>query len=139
MVGRFDWENTGEQDDGSRRYTVWDHDNETISEVKERPMEEPSEGGGGGCSICLIGLIPTILLFLPFMLINNQKILFSIIDFHQHKTSPILNKLHFKCNFSTSCSKYSKNSIKKYGAMKGGMKTFRRLLRCNSSNKNKKH
>lgn len=89
-----------------------------------------------GC--CTIGLIPTILLFLSFITIYpNQKALLSIIDFHNKKTSPILNKLNFKCGFTPSCSEYSKIAIMKYGAIKGGFKSIWRIVRCNSFNKNK--
>jgi len=89
-----------------------------------------------GC--CTLGLIPTALLFLPFMTVYpNQKVLLSIIDLHNKKSSPILNKLNFKCRFTPTCSEYSRIAIQKYGVFKGGAKSLWRIARCNSFNKNK--
>jgi len=90
----------------------------------------------GGC--CALGLIPTLILFLPFMFVYpNKNILLSIINFHKKRTSPMLNKLHFNCQFTPSCSEYSRIVIKKYGVVKGGFKSIYRLMRCNPFNKNK--
>jgi len=35
------------------------------------------------------------------------------------------------CRFKPSCSMYGKEAIKKYGLVKGGIKTAWRVLRCN--------
>lgn len=93
--------------------------------------------GGNGC--CAIGLIPTSLIFLPFMLLyHNKDALLSIIDFHGRKTSPVLNRLHFRCRFTPSCSEYSRESIEKLGVVKGGLISLWRILKCNPFNKNLK-
>jgi len=39
------------------------------------------------------------------------------------------------CRFRPTCSNYAIQSIKKYGIIKGGIKTIWRLLRCNPWNK----
>jgi len=35
------------------------------------------------------------------------------------------------CKFKPTCSEYGQQAIKKYGLMKGGVKTSWRILRCN--------
>lgn len=35
------------------------------------------------------------------------------------------------CRFSPSCSVYAMSAISKYGALKGGFLTLKRLVRCN--------
>ena len=89
-----------------------------------------------GC--CTVGLLPAIILFIPFMLIYpNKNILYSLINFHRRKASPILNRKGIQCEFTPSCSEYSRLSIKKYGALKGGFKSLYRIARCNPFNNNK--
>lgn len=34
------------------------------------------------------------------------------------------------CKFHPSCSVYTRESLKKYGFLKGSVKSFRRILRC---------
>jgi putative membrane protein insertion efficiency factor len=34
------------------------------------------------------------------------------------------------CRFHPSCSQYALDAIEKYGILKGGFKTFMRILRC---------
>lgn len=40
------------------------------------------------------------------------------------------------CVFIPSCSEYSKEAIKKYGVLRGGMKSARRILRCHPWQRN---
>lgn len=35
------------------------------------------------------------------------------------------------CKFHPTCSEYGYDAIEKYGAIKGGLKAFWRILRCN--------
>ena len=35
------------------------------------------------------------------------------------------------CRFRPTCSEYSYDAIKKYGVIKGGLKSIWRILRCN--------
>ena len=39
------------------------------------------------------------------------------------------------CKFYPSCSEYGYQAIKKYGVIKGGVKTLYRIVRCNPWNK----
>ncbi len=39
------------------------------------------------------------------------------------------------CRFTPSCSEYGSEAIKRYGVIKGGIKTAWRILRCNPFNK----
>ena len=36
-----------------------------------------------------------------------------------------------RCRFYPTCSEYTKQAIEKYGAFKGCIKGFKRILRCN--------
>ena len=55
-----------------------------------------------------------------------------IIKFYQKYISPLSGK---HCRFYPTCSEYSILSLKKYGALKGGIKSIYRILRCNPFNK----
>lgn len=61
-----------------------------------------------------------------------KKILIRFIDFYQKRISPLKPRT---CRFYPTCSEYSKDAIKKYGAIKGGYKSVKRILRCNPFNK----
>lgn len=50
------------------------------------------------------------------------------IKVYQKFISPILGK---NCRFYPSCSEYSYQAVKRYGAIKGLMLGFWRVLRCN--------
>lgn len=51
-----------------------------------------------------------------------------LIKFYQGALSPLLSP---SCRFTPSCSEYGKQAIEKYGALKGGWLTLKRLARCN--------
>ena len=40
----------------------------------------------------------------------------------------------FKCRYEPSCSHYAEEAIKKYGAVKGSVMSFKRVLRCRPGN-----
>ena len=42
---------------------------------------------------------------------------------------------HSRCKFIPTCSNYGIEAIGKYGCIKGGFLTFKRILRCNPFNK----
>ena len=68
---------------------------------------------------------------------NNFLVKFSIVlikELHQKRISPKLNKLGQKCRFYPSCSNYGIIALRKYGFIKGWLKTINRILRCNVSN-----
>ena len=43
---------------------------------------------------------------------------------------------HSKCRFVPSCSNYGIEAISRYGSIKGGLMTIKRIIRCNPFNKN---
>ena len=47
----------------------------------------------------------------------------------------ITTKTRASCRFYPTCSAYAYEAITKYGALKGGWLTLKRLLRCNPFNK----
>ncbi len=57
-----------------------------------------------------------------------KRILMAIIRFYQKQISPFLGK---NCRFSPTCSQYALQAIQKYGALRGGWLTLKRILRCN--------
>lgn len=56
-----------------------------------------------------------------------KKMLSVIIKAYKYLISPLLPN---SCRFTPSCSEYSAEAIEKYGAVKGGYLTIRRILRC---------
>ena len=61
-----------------------------------------------------------------------KKILLCVIIFYQKYISPMKNT---KCPYVPSCSAYGYEAISKYGAVKGGLLTVWRILRCNPFSK----
>ena len=57
-----------------------------------------------------------------------KKVFLSLIRFYQRHISPCTPP---SCRFLPTCSNYAKEAIEKYGALKGGWLTLKRLLRCN--------
>ena len=62
-----------------------------------------------------------------------KKILICLIKFYQKHISGWLGVK--KCKFYPTCSEYTKQAIEKYGAFKGCLKGFWRILRCNPFSK----
>lgn len=61
-----------------------------------------------------------------------KKFLIILIVFYQKHISPMLGK---NCKFEPTCSEYTKQAIDKYGVIKGSIKGFFRILRCNPFSK----
>ena len=103
---------------------------EDNKEYDDEDYEDNTKNSGClGC--CATGLIPTLILFLPFITIfPSKKILLALMNFHQKVTSPKLNKLNMKCRYEPSCSEYGKLAILKHGAIKGGWMSIIRLSHC---------
>ena len=59
-----------------------------------------------------------------------------IVEVHQKKISPKLNKAGSKCRFYPTCSNYGLLALEKYGFFKGWFKTVSRIWRCKPTNKN---
>lgn len=74
-------------------------------------------------------------MFLPYSRKNDyikQPFLISFIRFYQVVISPYLGN---RCRFYPSCSNYAIQSIEKYGLLKGGFLSFRRIFRCHPFHK----
>ena len=61
-----------------------------------------------------------------------KNILIKLIIFYQKAISPWQRS---RCKFEPTCSEYTKQAIEKYGAIKGTIKGFKRILRCNPFSK----
>lgn len=51
-----------------------------------------------------------------------------LIRIYQVTLSPFIGK---NCRYTPTCSNYGIEAIRKYGAIKGGWLTFKRILSCN--------
>ncbi len=58
-------------------------------------------------------------------------LLIAIVKLYKYLISPILPG---SCRFVPSCSEYSIEALKKYGALKGAYLSVRRVARCNPFN-----
>ena len=56
-----------------------------------------------------------------------KTILLALIRFYRRCISPYTPAC---CRFTPTCSTYAVEAIEKYGALKGGYLTLRRLLKC---------
>ena len=64
-----------------------------------------------------------------------KKILIWLIKQYQNHISKWLTSKNINCKFYPTCSEYTKQAIKKYGAGKGTILGIRRILRCNPFSK----
>ena len=56
-----------------------------------------------------------------------KYLLITLIAVYRYMISPVLG---CHCRYTPSCSCYANEAISTHGAMKGGLLTLRRLLRC---------
>ncbi len=56
------------------------------------------------------------------------KLLILLIRVYQYTLSPFIGR---NCKYTPTCSNYGIEAIKKYGAIKGGWLTIKRILSCN--------
>lgn len=61
-----------------------------------------------------------------------KRVLMALVRFYQKAISPYRSPC---CIFVPTCSQYALQALEKYGAVKGGWLTLRRLLRCNPFHK----
>lgn len=61
-----------------------------------------------------------------------KTVMLALIRFYQRHISPWSPP---RCRFTPTCSAYAIEAIQKYGALKGGWLTLRRLLRCHPFHK----
>jgi len=57
-----------------------------------------------------------------------KKVFLFLIRFYRKHISPLSPP---KCRFVPTCSQYALEAVEKYGALRGGWLSFKRLLRCN--------
>ncbi|MCQ2500435.1 MAG: membrane protein insertion efficiency factor YidD [Lachnospiraceae bacterium] len=58
-----------------------------------------------------------------------KHIMIAMIKFYRKHLSPLKGNVH--CPYIPTCSQYGLEAIEKYGALKGGLLTLWRILRCN--------
>ena len=64
-----------------------------------------------------------------------KNILIWLINGYQKYISKWLSSKNINCKFYPTCSEYTKQAIIKYGAFKGSIIGFYRILRCNPFSK----
>lgn len=62
-----------------------------------------------------------------------KKIMIGLIKFYRKYLSPL--KRTSTCIYIPTCSQYGIEAIEKYGALKGGLLTIWRIIRCNPFSK----
>ena len=66
-----------------------------------------------------------------------MKVINVSFKFYKRIISPVLKYLFGGgCRYYPTCSEYSKQAVNKYGVLKGGIISLRRVLRCNPFNNN---
>jgi putative membrane protein insertion efficiency factor len=60
----------------------------------------------------------------------SARILLGSIDLYQATVSPLLGRSGVRCRFQPTCSHYGEMAIRKYGTVKGSLKTVWRIARC---------
>ena len=63
---------------------------------------------------------------------GTRALLFSIGEY-RHYVSPHMHGLGVQCRFKPTCSLYGYESVRKYGALKGGWRAAKRISRCRAS------
>ncbi|MEG0780243.1 MAG: membrane protein insertion efficiency factor YidD [Oscillospiraceae bacterium] len=61
-----------------------------------------------------------------------KGLLLALIRFYRKNVSPTRPPC---CRFIPTCSQYALEAVEKYGAVRGGLLAFRRILRCNPFHK----
>jgi putative membrane protein insertion efficiency factor len=49
---------------------------------------------------------------------------------YQRTASPLLARVGVRCRFQPTCSHYAEASLQRYGLLRGGWRSARRVLRC---------
>lgn len=60
----------------------------------------------------------------------SARLLLGAIDLYQATLSPLLGKSGVRCRFQPTCSHYGEMAIRKYGTVRGSLKTVWRIARC---------
>lgn len=56
-----------------------------------------------------------------------SRLIILLLQLYRYTLSPMLGA---RCRYAPSCSQYAIEAVGKYGALKGGWLTMRRLARC---------
>ena len=64
-----------------------------------------------------------------------RKLLIWLIKGYQKHISVVFESKNIHCKYYPTCSEYTKQAIQKYGAGRGVIKGFWRILRCNPFSK----
>ena len=64
-----------------------------------------------------------------------KKILIFLINFYQKYISNWLAQKNIRCKYYPTCSEYAKQAIEKYGTIKGGFLSVKRIIKCNPFSK----
>jgi putative membrane protein insertion efficiency factor len=56
------------------------------------------------------------------------KLLIGLLKFYKYSISPLLGPA---CRYTPTCSEYGIEALRKYGPLKGGWLTLKRLASCN--------
>ena len=56
-----------------------------------------------------------------------RRALLRLIRFYQRQISPLHPRC---CRFTPTCSQYAYEAVSKYGALRGGLLSLKRILRC---------
>jgi putative membrane protein insertion efficiency factor len=56
-----------------------------------------------------------------------QRLFLLFLRAYQYAVSPLLGR---NCRFYPSCSEYAQEAVQKYGTLRGGWLTLKRLARC---------
>ncbi len=62
-----------------------------------------------------------------------KKSMIHLIKFYRKNVSPL--KRYTNCKYIPTCSQYSIEAIEKYGAVRGGYLSVKRILKCNPLSK----
>ena len=63
-----------------------------------------------------------------FIIKSPANILILLINIYQYTLSPFIGR---NCRYTPTCSNYGIEAIRKYGAIKGGWLTIKRVASCN--------
>lgn len=58
-----------------------------------------------------------------------------LITFYRKNISSFFSKIGVECKYYPTCSEYSLQAIKKYGALKGSLLSIKRIFKCNPFSK----
>ncbi|HOI52274.1 membrane protein insertion efficiency factor YidD [Azonexus caeni] len=56
-----------------------------------------------------------------------KLLLIALVRFYQYAISPLFGR---RCRYFPTCSEYTVDAIRKYGAIKGGWLGIKRIFRC---------